>query len=275
MKSNPTPATTQAAAKSDAHPIAEHAGAPLLAKAGHVWTVTLNRPEQHNRLDPADVTALSALFEQAEQARPALLIITGTGIKTFSSGYTLSAITKELDTRFETMLDALETLPFLTVAALNGSVYGGATDLALCCDIRLGVPGIRMFMPAAKIGLHYYPGGLRRYVDRLGLPLATRLMLTAMTIEANEMLRVGYLTELLDRDALAERLQDYAQATALTEPGVVAQMKQQMQGFASQQTDESLAKLTAAMLNSHEQSLRSDELHSRVTALLAPKTKNP
>ena len=73
------------------------------------------------------------------------------------------------------MLDRLERFPLPTVCAMNGSVYGGATDLALCCDLRIGVRGSRMLMPASRFGLHYYPGGLRRYVGTLGLAAAKKL----------------------------------------------------------------------------------------------------
>src|SRR3546814_5011576 len=56
-----------------------------------------------------------------------------------------------------------------------------------------------MFMPAAKLGLHYYPHGLRRWVTRLGLGPAKKLFLTSSTIGYEEMLRIGYLDEVHDR----------------------------------------------------------------------------
>jgi len=130
------------------------------------------------------------------------------------------------------MLDKLEALPCLTIAALNGSVYGGATDLALCCDIRLGQDGIRLLMPAASIGLHYYPGGLRRYVSRLGLATASKLMLAAMPVEADELLRIGFLTEKLPMTGLSDRVDEYRRAAAANAAPVVARMKAHMQAIA-------------------------------------------
>ncbi len=235
-----------------------------MSRQDRVWTITLNRPEQHNRLDPADVAALTDTFVAARNEPLSLLVITGAGTRTFSSGYTLSAIASELDDRFEVMLDTLETLPFVTLAALNGSLYGGATDLALCCDIRLGTTGMRMFMPAARFGLHYYPGGLRRYVSRLGLPTASKLMLTGMTVDAEEMLRTGYLTELLGAGALAARVQDYIEATRGTEPVVVAAMKRHLLALAAQLRDAQLAGLNEAMLADHRASLHAPALHERL-----------
>ncbi len=259
-----------------AEPLAAHAGAPLVQRAGDLLRLTLNRPAEHNRLDPADVDALLALFERlAAEGRTRAMVITGTGDKTFSSGYTLQAIVDELDARFERMLDVLEALPFPTIAALNGSVYGGATDLALCCDFRIGSPGLKMFMPAAKFGLHYYPGGLRRYLTRLGLPAASKLMLTAMTIESDEMLRIGFLTDLVPRDALCTRVDAYLEHVSRTAPGVVAQMKRHLNAMAQAGLDSDAGRATmASMADAYRQSLASEELRGRLARLLDEK-KSP
>jgi hypothetical protein len=149
-------------------------------------------------------------------------------------------------------------LPLPTICALNGSVYGGATDLALCCDFRLGVRGSRMFMPAAKFGLHYYPGGLRRAVAALGATQAKRIFLTAQTIDSDEMLRIGFLTELLDRRELSGRVDAYVAALAECEPGVVRSMKRQIDAIAA--GDRTTAESRAA----YEASLGSDELRRRL-----------
>lgn len=253
-----------------AEPIAAHAGAPLLQRAGDFVRITLNRPAEHNRMDPADVDAMLVLLDEMQESPPRALVIAGTGERTFSSGYTLQAIVGELDSRFERMLELLETLPCPTIAAIGGSVYGGATDLVLCCDLRIGVPGIRMFVPAARFGLHYYPGGLRRFVTRLGLSAANRLMLTSMTIDADEMLRIGFLGELVGRDALEDRVEARLAEIEQTEPKVVGQMKRHMIALAQRQADEPEAlALQASMAQATADSLRSAELRARLKARLA------
>ena len=244
-------------------PVAGHPGAPVLRLAGDLLHITLNRPAEHNRLDPADIDALRGLFDDLSRERNVrALVFTGTGPKTFSSGYTLQAIANELDDRFERMLDALEALPMITLVAFNGSVYGGATDLALCCDLRIGVRGMRMFMPAARFALHYYPGGLRRYVTRLGLSAAKKLFLTAMTIESEEMLRIGFLNELVDPSELTGRVENYLDAIGQTEPGSVAQMKQHLNQVADGTAD------YGQLAQAYADSLRSEELHRRLRELL-------
>ena len=107
------------------------------------------------------------------------------------------------------MVNAIEDARPVTIARLQGGVYGGATDLALACDFRLGTPAVDMFMPAARLGLHFYRRGLERYVSRLGLDTAKRLFLTAERIGAQEMKDCGFLTQLVaaeELDAAAGRL---------------------------------------------------------------------
>ncbi len=146
----------------------------LLSVDGPIATITLNDPAKHNRLDPAGLKLLREAVETAD-ADPAVrvTVITGTGDKTFCSGYDLGSIPagerkdEGGDNTFEVVMDRIETMRMPTLCALNGGVYGGATDLALACDFRLGVKGMRFFMPAARFGLHYYPSGLRRYTQKV------------------------------------------------------------------------------------------------------------
>ena len=236
-----------------------NASSPQLDIANGVATLRFCRPEEHNRIDPDDLAVLMRHFERVlAEPEVRVLLVTGSGEKTFSSGYTVHAIREHLDDRLEKMLDTLETLPLPVICALNGSAYGGAIDLALCCDFRIGVRGARMFMPAAKFGLHYYPGGLRRYVTRLGLNAAKKLFLTAQTVGDEEMLRIGFLNELVDRAQFDATVQTYVKAILECEPKVVASMK----GFLNQTADGVID--LAAQRAAFVQSLRSDELASRL-----------
>jgi enoyl-CoA hydratase/carnithine racemase len=235
---------------------------PILDIDGARATITLNRPAEHNRIDPADLAVLLDYLAQV-QNDPGIrvLVVTGTGERSFSSGYTIQALRDQLDDRFERLLDTLENLPLPVICALNGSVYGGATDLALCCDFRLGVRGSRFIMPAAKIGLHYYPGGIRRYVTRLGLSAAKKLFLTALPIDADEMLRVGFLTELVAPDMLDAEVTRYVDALVACAPEVVRSMK----GFLNQTAEGKVD--VAALRAAYDKSLTSQELADRIAAL--------
>lgn len=229
----------------------EEATPPLLVVEGAVATIRLNRPREHNRLDPADIGVLLAHFDAVE-ANEALrvLVLTGSGDRTFCSGYTLTALRDmevgaggEAAPTLERMIDRLEALRLPTVCALNGSVYGGGTDLALACDFRVGVTGSRLVMPAAKIGLHYYASGMRRFVERLGPAAAKRLFLLGEAVDAGQLLAMGYLTELVAPSELAARSAALAATLAGNAP-VIQGMKRHVNRIARGDYDP--AAITAA-----------------------------
>jgi enoyl-CoA hydratase/carnithine racemase len=187
-------------------------------------TITLNRPRHLNRLHREDLLALQAhITTLAADPTLRVVVLTGRG-RFFCAGFNLQELAQAEDAAaadpqlFEHTVDALEALPVPTIARLNGGVFGGATDLALACDFRIGVPGMELRMPAAALGLHYYPSGLQRYVSRLGLQAAKRLFLLAQTVSADALLGLGYL------DLLASGADDAA-LDAAVEPCVQALMQ--------------------------------------------------
>ena len=217
-------------------------GPPTLAADGAVATIQLNRPSVHNRMEPEDLTALNGLMNQVD-ADPALrvLVLTATG-RSFSSGFNIGKINggdgdEGGDGSFDRVADRLERFRLPTICALNGGVYGGSTDMALACDFRIGVEGMAMFMPAAKLGLHYYAGGLRRYVSRLGLNAAKRLFLQAQKIDTAELLRIGYLDEAVPAERLAPRAMELAAILAANAPIAVQGMKRCLNDIARGEPD--------------------------------------
>ena len=189
---------------------------PELHLDGAVATITLRRPQQANRLEPDDLLAISEHVATVN-ATPGVLVlrIQATG-KTFCAGYDIGRIGGTRPVAFEDMVNALEDAHPVTLVLLQGGVYGGATDLALACDFRIGCPATEMFMPAARLGLHFYRRGLERYVSRLGVDQAKRLFLTAEKIDAAEMKAIGFLTHLVH----AEQVQPTAERLAATLAGM-------------------------------------------------------
>jgi enoyl-CoA hydratase/carnithine racemase len=201
--------------------------------ADGVATLQLNRPQHLNRLHREDLQVLQAHCAALRQdSSVRVLVLTGAG-RVFSAGFNLGELEGADDPRlFEHVVDAFESLPMPTVARFNGSVYGGATDLALACDFRVGVTGMEMRMPAARLGLHYYPSGLQRYVSRLGLSAAKRLFLLAESVPAEELLRIGYLDALVAPEALDAEVARFTGLLAANAPLALRGMKQSLNEIA-------------------------------------------
>jgi enoyl-CoA hydratase len=226
------------------------ASTPLIEISGARATIRLNRPKHLNRLQPDDLDALLELFDRIE-ADPAIrvLVLTGTG-RAFSAGYDLGSIAERAasapeqraaGSAFEVVVNRLEDVGIPTICRLNGGVYGGATDLALACDFRIGVDSGEMFMPAARLGLHYYRSGIVRYVSRLGVDNAKKLFLTAQKIDAAEMLRIGYLTAMASTETLDQEVDRLAAILAGNAPAAMRGMKRAINEFARGRLDEQAA----------------------------------
>ncbi len=239
---------------------------PLLSIDGARATIRLNRPREHNRIDPADLPVLRDQLEAvARTPGVRALVFTGTGDKTFSSGYTLQALI-DLDAsdhtiKWDTLMDTIEDYSVPTIAALNGSVYGGATDLALACDFRVGVTGSRFVMPAMRIGLHYYPGAMRRYVERLGLAAAKRLFLLGEPVAAEQMDALGFYDALVAPAEFDARVTTMVESLAAGAPAVVRSMKQHLNAIARGKMD------ATAIDQAYVASQRSEDLKEGIAAM--------
>jgi enoyl-CoA hydratase/carnithine racemase len=217
----------------------------VLTLEGPRATITLNDPAKHNRLNTEALGKLYVAIEKAD-ADPdvRVTVLTGTGDKTFCSGYDLGSIPSGKGARpsegrdsFETVMDRLEAMRMPTLCALNGGVYGGATDMALACDFRLGVKGMRFFMPAARFGLHYYPSGLRRYTQKVSPSFAKRAFLLSEDFTDEDLLRVGYLDWLVERSEFKAKVDETAAKLAGLAPLSMANMKRAIEQFAQAEPD--------------------------------------
>lgn len=181
------------------------ASAPVLVIEAGVATVTLNRPAQRNKLENGDLQLLLEHFETVERdASVRVLVLTANTADqpkpVFCAGFDIGGFDENGhgSTFFEQIPDRLASLRPVTICALNGSVYGGATDIVLACDLRIGLDGVEWRMPATALGLHYYPSGLQRYVNRFGVLAAKRAFLTARPFGTAQLQALGLFEAVCD-----------------------------------------------------------------------------
>ncbi|OIQ39043.1 MAG: enoyl-CoA hydratase [Roseobacter sp. MedPE-SWde] len=185
-----------------------------ISEAG-LWTITINRPEKANSLTAQMLEELVEIVTRAQAARG--LILTGTG-KVFSAGADLEEARAGLATStvWERLSTGLAAVPCLKIAALNGTLAGGANGMALACDIRLAVPGAKFFYPVMKLGYLPQPSDAGRMRALIG-PARTKMILAAgQKIEAPEACAWGLVDRLIEPDELM------AQAQALLSDSLAA-----------------------------------------------------
>ncbi len=186
-----------------------------LTRDGGVWTVTLDRPDKANALTEDMLTRLAGIAEEAVAAR--VLILTGRG-KVFSAGADLDAARAGLATSpvWERLSGALARLDALTICALNGTVAGGAMGMFLACDLRVSVPGAKLFYPVMKLGFLPQPSDPGRLAALVGPARARLILVAGQKIPVEEALHWG-LIDRIDDDPLhaaQELARDTLSATA-------------------------------------------------------------
>lgn len=189
-----------------------------ITRDGGRWTVTLDRPDKANSLTRAMLTTLAETAEAAAADRDCrVFVLTGRG-KVFSAGADLDEARAGLatDPVWERLSGAIAALPCLTIAALNGTLAGGAMGMALACDLRLAVPGSKVFYPVMKLGFLPQPSDPPRLAALVGPARARMILMAGARIEAEEARDWG----LIDRIVAPEALE--AAVAALTADALAA-----------------------------------------------------
>ena len=192
--------------------------------SGGVWTLTLNRAEKANALSFEMLERIAEIASDAKAARA--VIITGAGA-VFSAGADLSAVKAGLATSdvWERVSGAIADLPGLTIAALNGTLAGGAFGMALACDIRLAVPTAKFFYPVMKLGYLPQPSDPVRMAALIGPARTKMLLMAGQKITADEALSYGLIDRICAPDALISTAQALCKDICAAAPGHGAAIK--------------------------------------------------
>ena len=191
-----------------------------LDQQGGLWKITLNRPEKANALTAAMLQELAEIAEAAQQARG--LIITGAG-GVFSAGGDLDEMADGLATSevWERLSTAIAAVPGLSIAALNGTLAGGAMGMALACDIRLAVPKAKFFYPVMKRGFLPQPSDPLRMSALIG-PARTKLILMGgQKLSAQEALQFGLIERVLEPEALLPTAENIVSDIIAASPEII------------------------------------------------------
>ena len=188
-----------------------------LTKEDGLWIATINRPDKANSLTEEMLSQLADIAEAARQARA--LILTGQG-KVFSAGADLDAARAglALSPVWERLSTAISTLPCLTIAALNGTVAGGAMGMVLACDLRVAVPSAKAFYPVMKLGFLPQPSDPGRLVTLVGPARAKMILMAGARIDAETAERWGLFDRIADPESLMDEVRTLAADTLGASP---------------------------------------------------------
>ena len=215
----------------------------------HVATVTLNRPEAMNAIDPETQLALREHWTRIrEDDDIRVVILTGAGEKAFCTGADLKKTMPPKESYASITFgrgDAALATDLETdkpvICAINGYALGGGLELALACHIRIAADTARFGLPEVRVGSIPGGGGTQRLPRAIGASDAMLLLLTGDQIDAAEALRLGLVSRIVPAKELRSEAMAIASRIAANAPLAVRAVKRLVRHGASLPLDQAIA----------------------------------
>lgn len=176
----------------------------IIDSIGRTARISLDRPQSRNAIAITQWPALSAAIAEVAASDARVLIIRSMAPNIFSSGADIGdlellgsdpAARIRFRTEMAAAFEALAALPIATIAAIDGGCYGAAVALSLACDIRIAGAKASFGITPAKVGIVYPKGDVARLKALVGPGQAARLLVSGMTLDADQALAIGLVEE--------------------------------------------------------------------------------
>lgn len=190
----------------------------ILQVEGSLAEITINRPKALNALNSDTLKELGSVIEDlANRSDVKVVIITGSGEKAFIAGADISEM-KDLNAiegrQFgrlgQKVFSAIENMPQVVIAAINGFALGGGCELAMACDIRLASDKAKFGQPEVSLGITPGFAGTQRLPRLVGRGIAKELIYTGDTIDAAEAYRIGLVNKVYSPEELLTKAREMA-----------------------------------------------------------------
>lgn len=197
-----------------------------VAQMEGVWTVTIDRPDKANSLTRAMLSQIADAAEDAGRQSAQAFVLRGRG-KVFSAGADLDEARAGLavDPVWERLSGAVAALPCLTIAALNGTLAGGAMGMVLACDLRISVAEAKVFYPVMKLGFLPQPSDPRRLTALIGPARAKMILMAGQKIGAAEAMAWGLIDRIVASEEMDAAIEALVADVRAARPAHVAGIK--------------------------------------------------
>ena len=197
----------------------------LIEKRDHICTVSINRPERRNALNPEVVRALRDTFNAMKAGGEIrVVVLRGVGEKAFCAGADLGAIMSEEEggNLLQNAIESVVACPCPVIAMIYGYAVGAGCDLAAACDIRIIADSARMGINPVKLGLVYFPKALQRFINLIGPGYTKELFFTGRFFPAERVKEMGLVNYVIPAAELLDATYSLAQEIAENAPLAVA-----------------------------------------------------
>jgi methylglutaconyl-CoA hydratase len=243
-----------------------------IKEANSIHTITFNRPERRNALNPQMIAEITHALGEASNCNCGVVVLTGAGTA-FCSGMDLESLKSLNKQRPEDQRADAESMMWMmrrlyemskpTIAAVNGPAIAGGTGLATLCDFTLAAANARFGYTEVKIG--FIPAIVSVFLlEMVGEKKAKALLLSGRILDAAEALSLGLVSEIVPDGELGARVQSLAAMLLKNSPESMSAVKKMLSGFAKDRLDRDLARA----MRWNEKTRNSADFHEGLSAFL-------
>lgn len=203
-----------------------------LVRDGAIAELTIQRADKLNALDRETLLELRAAIGELAREPARVVVLASAGERVFVSGADIAAMSQmsvEEARAFSQLghetFDALEALPSLVLAVVQGAALGGGCELLLACDLVIAGEKARFGQPETNLGLIPGFGGCSRLLRRVGVGLARELVYSGRLVAADEAQRVGLVQRVVPQAELRAAARTWAAELAARPPLAIARAK--------------------------------------------------
>ncbi len=200
-----------------------------------VGVVTLSDRRTHNALSKALIDELCAAFDEMRRLQTRVAVLRAqAGAKVFSSGHDV----RELPTNgrdpltyndpLRSLVRCVEAFPAPVIAMVEGSVWGGACELVMSCDIVISAEDSTFALTPAKLGVPYNISGVQTFLNAGGMALCKEMLLTAQPMPVKRLVERGIVSRAVPRDQLEEATRSMVGQIKTNSPLVAALLKEEL-----------------------------------------------
>jgi methylmalonyl-CoA decarboxylase len=200
----------------------------------NIGFICLSNVSKRNALSQEMVAEILQSLQDFQERRIAVVILRASDDCTvWSAGHDIHELPRThrdplgYDDSLERLLRAVQEYPGPVIAMVHGSVWGGACDLVMTCDLVIGDETCSFAITPAKLGLPYNPTGILHFINRLGLNIAKEMFFTADPVPAERALHIGILNHLVPSDQILSFTVDLAQRIAGRSTLAISVIKEQ------------------------------------------------
>jgi len=199
-----------------------------------IGSITFNNPDKLNALSTKMLLEIvDALTDFEKKKLQTVIIKAQKGCKVWSSGHNIDEIPLNgidplgQEKPLEKVFYKIQEFPAPVIAMVEGSVWGGACDMAITCDLAIGTPDCSFAITPAKIGVPYNASGILHFINRLGLSHAKEMFFTGAPVDAETALHFGIINHIIPNDEIENFTFELARKITQNSPLSIQVIKEQ------------------------------------------------